>query len=366
MRASSLQPFGQPQALAGEAPSSEASSPAPIPLLPPPSARQMDMDAMQSSGPTSSMVQQLSGSGQVSGQLSAMPQQLPDTNRRSGQLNPMPQQLPDNMQVPGHLSFMPQELPDNMRSSRPSSQRPEGERPLVTSQASRSASVTSEQRRGTDYVELGVRLESFRDRAWRVVDIRQLSCAGFFAGDLIFARPWRPVFVWFYVCFPPFVCHYTDRPRKTDRERDGFPSPPLHPHPATHPFTGAREVDQRILTKSKHTKGSKERYLLRQKHNLQIFGGIPLCQATKWHFCFSLAYLPFLFSFLSRLFDICFSLAYFTSVFDSFILHLFLSRLFYICFSLAYFTVLLAYFYICFCLACFTSVLVWLILHLFS
>ena len=199
MRASSLQPFGQPQALAGEAPSPEASSPAPIPLLPPPSARQMDMDAVQSSGPTSSMVQQLSGSGQVSGQLSAMPQQLPDTNRRSGRLNPMPQQLPDNMQVPGHLSFMPQELSDNMRSSRPSSPRPKSERPLVTIQASRSASVTSEQRRGrgwrgfqptrADYVELGVRLESFRDRAWRVVDTRHLSRAGFFAGDLIFARP---------------------------------------------------------------------------------------------------------------------------------------------------------------------------------
>ena len=245
MRASSLQPFGQPQALPLEAP-----SPAPIPLLPPPSPRQTDMNSMQSSGPTSSMVQQLSGSGQVSGQLSAMPQQLPDTNRRSGrlnpmpqhlsdtsrrsgqlgpvvqqlsntnrrsgqlgpmpqqlpdanrrsgQLNPMPQQLPDNVQVPEHLSFMPQELSDDMRSSRTSNPRPEGERRSVTIQSSRSASVTSEQRRGrgwrgfqptrADYVELGLRLESFGDRAWRVVDIKQLSRAGFFAGDLIFARP---------------------------------------------------------------------------------------------------------------------------------------------------------------------------------
>ena len=197
MRASSVQPFGQPQALLGEAPSPEAPPPVPIPLLPPPSPRQMDMNSMQSSGPTSSMVQQLPDNVQVPGRLSPMPQQLPDANRRSGELGPVVQQLPDNVQVPGHLSLMPQGLSDNMRSSRPSDPRPDpaGERP---SQASRSASVTSEQPRGrgwwgfrptnAGYVDHGLRLESFRDRAWRVVDIRQLSHAGFFSGDLIFAR----------------------------------------------------------------------------------------------------------------------------------------------------------------------------------
>ena len=35
------------------------------------------------------------------------------------------------------------------------------------------------------------------------------------------------------------------------------------------------------MIRSKHVKGSEEHYLLEQKHNLQMFGGNPLYQATK-------------------------------------------------------------------------------------
>ena len=38
-----------------------------------------------------------------------------------------------------------------------------------------------------------------------------------------------------------------------------------------------------LKTRSKYIKGSEEWYLLGQKHNLQIFGGSPLYQTTKWH-----------------------------------------------------------------------------------
>ena len=38
-----------------------------------------------------------------------------------------------------------------------------------------------------------------------------------------------------------------------------------------------------VLKPDPNTEGSKERYLLGQRHNLQIFGVTPICQATKQH-----------------------------------------------------------------------------------
>ena len=48
-----------------------------------------------------------------------------------------------------------------------------------------------------------------------------------------------------------------------------------------HNNTDIKQIYNEPVIRSKHIKGSKERYLLRQKHNLQIYRGNPFYQATK-------------------------------------------------------------------------------------
>ena len=153
--------------------------------------------------------------------------------------------------------------------------------------------------------------------------------------------------------FPPLsVTTQIDQGKLTEKETTSLLLNPSHT--PLHWRTRGRPTN---ADKIQTHKRFKRTLFIKTKTQSANFWGNPLCQATKRHFCFSLAYLTFCILF--------FCLAYFTSALVSFILHLFLTRLFYICFCLAYFTFVLVSLILQFFSLIFTSVFVWLILHLF-
>lgn len=172
----------------------------PVPILSstPPAAppTQLLAHAMQGSGPITSVAEMRSNTMQGAGSSNPMAHHISYIMEGSGPSIPMVQQRSDIMEGSGQTNPEAQQLLDTVQGSGPNTPRASRmvQVPSDAMQDSRPSRSTTEQQRGESrwsfqpvhagYANPKARLESFGARRWHALDIRQLSKAGYFAGDL--------------------------------------------------------------------------------------------------------------------------------------------------------------------------------------